>query len=83
MEVAVREMGREISCIMSDAFCGFAGKLAEEMDVPWVPLWTAGPRSLLVHVDTDEVRQRLGNTGKYLLEKIILFVFYCLIQIYI
>jgi len=63
MEVAVRERRREISCIMSDAFFGFAGKMAEEMDVNWVPVWTAGPRSLLVHVDTDVIRKRLGDSG--------------------
>jgi len=50
---------------MSDAFLSFAGKMAEEMDVPWVPLWTAGPRSLLTHVDTEVIRQRLGTNGKH------------------
>ena len=63
MEVAVAETGRKISCVMSDAFFYFAGKMAEEMGVPWVPLWTAGPRSLLAHVYTDLIRQRLGSTS--------------------
>ncbi|XP_059461979.1 flavonoid 3-O-glucosyltransferase-like [Corylus avellana] len=61
MEVAVAETGRKISCVMSDAFFCFAGKMAEEMGVPWVPLWTAGPRSLLAHVYTELIQQRLGT----------------------
>lgn len=69
MEVAMEETGRKISCIMSDAFFGFAAKMAEEMDVPWVPLWTAGPRSLLAHVDTDVIRQRLATSGKHFLNE--------------
>ncbi|XP_040373692.1 flavonol 3-O-glucosyltransferase F3GT2-like [Rosa chinensis] len=43
---------------------GFAGDMAEEMKLPRVPLWTAGPRSLLVHAATDSIRQRvLGTDG--------------------
>ncbi|KAG2699298.1 hypothetical protein I3843_07G185700 [Carya illinoinensis] len=60
MEVAMSETGRKISCIISDAFLAFAGKMAEDMDVPWVPFWTAGPRSLLVHIETEAIRQILG-----------------------
>ncbi|KAG2692137.1 hypothetical protein I3760_08G038200 [Carya illinoinensis] len=64
MEAAAAEAGRKINCVMSDAFFAFAGKMAKEMDVPWVPLWTAGPHSLLVHVDTEVIRQRLGYAGR-------------------
>lgn len=86
MEVAVAETGRKISCVMSDAFFGFAGKMAEEMDVPWVPLWTAGPRSLLSHVDTEVIRQTLGTSGKHSFNEnnmhLEFFVFYSLARIF-
>ncbi|GLT30023.1 hypothetical protein SLA2020_048480 [Shorea laevis] len=37
--------------------------MAEELQVPWVALWTAGPRSLLIHVETDKIRRHLGIEG--------------------
>ncbi|KAJ4823768.1 hypothetical protein Tsubulata_012084 [Turnera subulata] len=63
MEVAVKETGRKISCLVSDAFFWFAADLAENLQVPWVPLWTSGPRALLLHVETDEIRRRIGSDG--------------------
>ncbi|CAN6552222.1 unnamed protein product [Malus baccata var. baccata] len=55
--------GLKIGCLVSDAFFWFLEDMAEEMKVPWVPVWTGGPRSLLVHVETDFIRQRLGTSG--------------------
>lgn len=61
VEEAVRETGGvKVSCVMSDAFIWMAGEVAEEMAVPWVPLWTCGPAGLLVHLYTDEIRRRIG-----------------------
>lgn len=64
MEVAVQVIGREITCIISDAFFWFGADIAHELHVPWVPLWTAGPRPLLLHLETDLVRQKMGGDGK-------------------
>ncbi|KAJ6958034.1 hypothetical protein NC653_039870 [Populus alba x Populus x berolinensis] len=63
MEVAVQVIGREITCIISDAFFWFGADIAHELHVPWVPLWTAGPRPLLLHLETDLVRQKMGGDG--------------------
>ncbi|KAG6739763.1 hypothetical protein POTOM_057378 [Populus tomentosa] len=63
MEVAVQVIGREITCIISDAFFWFGADIALELHVPWVPLWTAGPRPLLLHLETDLVRQKMGGDG--------------------
>ncbi|KAJ6673500.1 ANTHOCYANIDIN 3-O-GLUCOSYLTRANSFERASE [Salix viminalis] len=63
MEVAVQVIGREITCIISDAFFWFGADIARELHVPWVPLWTAGPRPLLLHLETDLVRQKMGGDG--------------------
>ncbi|KAI5348786.1 hypothetical protein L3X38_001673 [Prunus dulcis] len=60
---AEAETGLRVGCLVSDAFFWFVGDMAEEMKVPWVPVWTGGPRSLLVHVETDLIRQRLGTSG--------------------
>ncbi|GAV89279.1 UDPGT domain-containing protein [Cephalotus follicularis] len=60
MEAAVAETGLEITCLMTDAFYWFAAEMAEAMGVPWVPLWTAGPRALFVHVDAPVIRQHMG-----------------------
>ncbi|CAK7344580.1 unnamed protein product [Dovyalis caffra] len=60
MEVAVKETGKDFTCIMSDAFLWFAADMAQELHVPWVPLWTSGPRSLLLVLEIDLVRQKIG-----------------------
>lgn len=52
--------GRKVSCLVSDAFLWFAGKMAEEMGVPWVALWTGGPASLVAHLYTDLLRLKIG-----------------------
>ncbi|XP_010913632.1 anthocyanidin 3-O-glucosyltransferase 7 [Elaeis guineensis] len=52
--------GRKVSCLVSDAFLWIAGKMAEEMGVPWVPLWTGGPASLAAHLHTDLLRLTIG-----------------------
>lgn len=59
MEAAVAETRRKASYLASNAFLWFAGDIAQVMMVPWVPLWTAAPHSLLVHVETQLIRQKL------------------------
>uniref|UniRef100_A0A6M2FBK2 Glycosyltransferase n=1 Tax=Populus davidiana TaxID=266767 RepID=A0A6M2FBK2_9ROSI len=63
MEVAVSETGRKVSCLVSDAFFWFAGEMAEEIGVVWLPFWTAGPTSLSAHVYTDLIRDTFGVGG--------------------
>ncbi|KAL3574302.1 hypothetical protein D5086_024915 [Populus alba] len=63
MEVAVSETGRKVSCLVSDAFFWFAGEMAEEIGVVWLPFWTAGPASLSAHVYTDLIRDTFGVGG--------------------
>lgn len=64
LEEAVAETGRRMSCLISDAFLWFGADIAQGMDVPWIPLWTAAPQSLLVHVKVDEIRQKADTIGK-------------------
>lgn len=63
VEIVVAETGMEFSCFISDAFMWFAAEMAEKRRVPWIALWTSGPRSLLVHLHTDFLRERLGING--------------------
>ncbi|KAL6331675.1 hypothetical protein AAG906_014325 [Vitis piasezkii] len=64
VEVAEGESGMRISCLLTDAFLWFAGEMAEDRCIPWVPLWTSGPVSLAVHVYTDDIRKMvLGANG--------------------
>ncbi|TXG61014.1 hypothetical protein EZV62_012377 [Acer yangbiense] len=60
---AVAESGLTFDGLITDAFYWFAKEMAEEMRVPWVPYFTAGPRALLAHVDTDNIRARIGING--------------------
>ncbi|KAI4335446.1 hypothetical protein L6164_014090 [Bauhinia variegata] len=60
MQKLVAENGKSFSCLITDALLWFGGEMAEEMNAKWVPLWTAGHHSLLVHVLTDVLRQKIG-----------------------
>ncbi|KAI8539788.1 hypothetical protein RHMOL_Rhmol09G0210100 [Rhododendron molle] len=42
LKAAEAEIGQRIGCVMSDAFLWFAGDLAGEMVVPWVPFMVGG-----------------------------------------
>ncbi|XP_021688608.2 flavonoid 3-O-glucosyltransferase [Hevea brasiliensis] len=70
METVVEETGMGFSCIITDAFYWFAADMAQELQAPWVAFWTAGPRSVLLHLDTDLIRGILklssGIDGKML-----------------
>ncbi|KAK7329827.1 hypothetical protein VNO77_24007 [Canavalia gladiata] len=61
MDEAVAKTGKKITCLLTDAFFWFAADMAEEMHAKWIPLWTAGPHSLLVHVSTDFIREKLAS----------------------
>lgn len=63
LDVAERERGCKITCLLTDAFYWFAADMARERGVPWVPVWIAGPCSLLVHMETDAIRQIFGTPG--------------------
>ncbi|XP_022135265.1 anthocyanidin 3-O-glucosyltransferase 2-like, partial [Momordica charantia] len=63
MEAAAAAAGEEIGCVMSDAFFWFAGDMAGAMKVPWVALWTSGPRPLFLHLETDLIRENLKSSG--------------------
>ncbi|XP_059596558.1 flavonol 3-O-glucosyltransferase-like [Vitis vinifera] len=57
IEVAEAEIGKKISCLVSDAFLWFTAAMAEEMGVPWVVIRTAALYSLSVHIYTDAIRK--------------------------
>ncbi|KAK7265295.1 hypothetical protein RJT34_32913 [Clitoria ternatea] len=59
MEEVVAKTGRQITCLVTDAFYWFAADMAEELHAKWVPLWTAGPHSVLAHMATDLVREKI------------------------
>lgn len=64
LEASVAESGREVSCLVTDAFFWFGVHIAEEIGgVPWVPFWTAGPASLSAHVHTDLIRDTTSMGG--------------------
>ncbi|XP_015583673.1 flavonoid 3-O-glucosyltransferase isoform X2 [Ricinus communis] len=74
MDAAVKESGMAFSCIITDAFFWFAAEMAQDLQIPWVALWTAGPRSLLMHLETDLIREKLGVNGTIELEKSVDFL---------
>ncbi|KAJ6692871.1 GLYCOSYLTRANSFERASE [Salix purpurea] len=61
MDMAVAETGRKISCLITDAFLSFAGSIAENLSIPWIPVWTPVPHSLSAHIYNDMIRQRYAQ----------------------
>ncbi|MED6191575.1 hypothetical protein PIB30_001307 [Stylosanthes scabra] len=61
MDKALAETQINFTCLLTDAFLWFAAEMAAEIDAKWVPLWTAGPHSLLCHVMTDFVRDKFSS----------------------
>lgn len=65
MKQAEEVTGKEISCVISDSFLWFSCEIAEELRVPWTPIWLAAAQSLSIHLYTDLIRQNIGIHGKF------------------
>ena len=78
IEAAEAEIGKKISCLVSDAFLWFTAAMAEEMGVPWVVIRTAALYSLSVHIYTDAIRKavRVAGMGKLLCVSVFIYLFY-------
>ncbi|KAF5804735.1 putative UDP-glucuronosyl/UDP-glucosyltransferase, UDP-glycosyltransferase family [Helianthus annuus] len=61
VQVAEKDVGMKINCLVVDAFLWFSADLAEELKVPWVALWTAGACSLSAHIYTDLIREKYAE----------------------
>ncbi|CAH9095046.1 unnamed protein product [Cuscuta epithymum] len=59
LAAAEKESGLRFGCVVADAFLWFAHAAAAEMGVPWVPVWTSAATTLLLHLQTDLIRQTL------------------------
>lgn len=77
LEKAVVDSGRQITCLVADAFLWFSCDLAQEIGVPWVPLWTSGACSLSTHIYTDLIRQTIGFDGNLCFIILIFFLKFC------
>ncbi|MBA0814053.1 hypothetical protein Gohar_019900, partial [Gossypium harknessii] len=60
IDAVVSETGKPIDCLITDAFYAFGADIADELNIPWVAVWTAGPRALFLHLQTDVIRQHVG-----------------------
>lgn len=58
------EIGKRVTCLVTDAFYGFAAEMALAMGVEWIAYWPAGPVSLSAHFRTDLIRDKIGINGK-------------------
>ncbi|PPR98863.1 hypothetical protein GOBAR_AA21805 [Gossypium barbadense] len=63
IDVIVLETGKPIDCLITDAFYAFGADIADELNIPWVALWTASPRALFVHVDSNIIRHHVRING--------------------
>jgi len=65
LAVAETEVGRKVTCMLTDAFIWFAGDMAAEMKVSWVAFWTSGTRSLLISTQISSEKQSLSKVYIY------------------
>jgi anthocyanidin 3-O-glucosyltransferase len=64
IDMAAAETGRRITCLVSDAFLSTsASEIAEDLSVPWIPVWTSFPCCLSAHIYTDVIRERCVGSG--------------------
>nr|UGB90604.1 UDP-glycosyltransferase superfamily protein [Sinopodophyllum hexandrum] len=66
IEEAVLDTGKGITCFLSDTLIWHAADMAQEMNVPWIPFWTAAAGSLCAHLYTDLIREtaaKLNDSG--------------------
>ncbi|KAI6681888.1 hypothetical protein NL676_035769 [Syzygium grande] len=66
VDAAERDAGKNVSCLLTDAFLIFACEMAQKMQVPWVTLWVPAPYSLATHVYIDvigELRRESSGGG--------------------
>lgn len=64
MQRAEAEIGRKISCLVSDALLWFTADVAQERRVPWVAIQTAALSCLCIHLHTDAIREAVEIAGK-------------------
>ncbi|KAJ4912210.1 UDP-glycosyltransferase 78D2 [Raphanus sativus] len=53
---AESDVGKKVTCMLTDAFFWFASDMAAEMKAKWVVFWAGGPNSMSVHLYTDLIR---------------------------
>ncbi|KAK8658451.1 hypothetical protein V6N13_036657 [Hibiscus sabdariffa] len=63
LDIAIRETGSNVSCLVTDLFLAFAADMAEHMQATWIPVCVSIPQSLSAHIYTDVIRLLFGDVG--------------------
>ncbi|KAJ0261611.1 hypothetical protein HA466_0046970 [Hirschfeldia incana] len=75
IESAESDVGKKVTCLLTDAFFWFASDMAAEMKATWVVFWAGGPNSLTAHLYTDRIRDSMGvNEVDGFMEKTLGFI---------
>lgn len=61
IEKAVSDTKKKITCVTNDAFLWMSGIIADELSVPWIPIWLAGASSFSCHFYTDLIRYKTNG----------------------
>lgn len=56
IEKAVADTNMQISCLITDGFLVLGSQMAENLGVPWIPVWIPLPCTLSAHIYTDAIR---------------------------
>ncbi|KAF5731904.1 anthocyanidin 3-O-glucosyltransferase 7 [Tripterygium wilfordii] len=63
IDIALAETGTNITCFLMDGFVVFAGEIAGDLGIPWIPVWCPLSCSLSAHFYTDLIRKLYANNG--------------------
>ena len=63
IDLAVEGTKKRVTCIIADAFVTPTLIVAQNLNVPWVPVWPPLSCSLSAHFHTDLIRQQCANNS--------------------
>lgn len=60
IDIAIKETGKNITCLITDGFFLFSADLAINLgNIPWIPLWVPIPSALSAHIYTNFIRSNI------------------------
>ncbi|KAK7246699.1 hypothetical protein RIF29_41569 [Crotalaria pallida] len=65
IDLAVEETKQKITCIIADAFVTPSLLVAQNLNVPWLPVWAPFSCSLAAHFYTDLIREKCANSDAH------------------
>lgn len=63
IDLAVADTKERVTCIISDAFLAPSFLVAQQLNVPWIPVWVSLSCSISAHFYTDFIRENIAENN--------------------